>query len=256
MALDISLNGDELEKKYTDLIRSNIPNYEEIWKRYIGNDGSANIVQITSLNTEEETKRKRFAQYHYTLLESTVCIKIIVDEITELKIDNIDNYLKSNNLFISFQAHAGRIRDCIKKLGEQCGKPNLFQKIDEFYKCRSQILHGCKIPFILLDSEYLIPQIKGIEDNPKKWDDTMDWKDIEVDDYQFIVDYLKGTYDELVGKLNGCLSELLSYVKTIVENKNIDYENFVSTITGVNISGFLENHCISATNCGLSACNE
>jgi hypothetical protein len=115
--LDISVHGDILERYYASFIRENILAYEEIWMRYIGNNGTAQMIDWPSLDDEEKKKRKLFSQDHYSILESLVCLKRIVETKLFFSPDKLEEYLDLMNLFFAFQAQAGRIKDCIGYLG-------------------------------------------------------------------------------------------------------------------------------------------
>ena len=85
MNFDISKHGDIIEQHYFKIIREKIPSYEEIWKRYIGNNGKAKIIDIPDLNPSESKNRIIFSQYHYSAFESLVCMHEIMKEIDPFK---------------------------------------------------------------------------------------------------------------------------------------------------------------------------
>ena len=115
---DISKHGDILEQTYSELLFGKLPAYVEIWNRYIGNDGSANLIKIENLDEKETKNREIFSQYHYSAFESFVGMRLIADNIDQLDLTSIEEYIRANNEFLAFQAHAGRIHDCVKKMGE------------------------------------------------------------------------------------------------------------------------------------------
>ena len=229
--LDIAAHGDILERSYSTFIRENITAYEEIWKRYIGNDGTAHIIDLPALTEEEKKKRKLFSQYHYSLLESVICLKRIVETKLSFSPVNIEEYLDMITLFLAFQAHAGRIRDCIKEMGNQFKMPNLHSHLDDLYQQRNTTLHGCKLPFKIIDGSISIPLIKGVDEDPSKWNDTLTWDEAEKLDFKPIKDCLSDTYLQLLPVVNRCLYQLLEKIKEFVSKKNIDYKSFMSLLT-------------------------
>ena len=246
MSLDIARHGDVLEQNYLTIIREKIPAYEEIWKRYIGNNGNAQIISIEDLPDEENNKRIIFSQYHYSAFESIVCISHIIEEVDQLPLDSISNYLKLNNCFLAFQAHAGRIRDCVKKMGEIFNLDNLHFELEEYYQQRNEVLHGSKVPFMIIDGFYAIPKIKGIAEDIDKWHDKMCWGEIKAkeDNFKFLYDHLVESFSNITALLNKCLFNILPEIIKIVEQYNIDLtpsedERYEIHTT---ISGLYENH--------------
>ncbi|MFA4907663.1 MAG: hypothetical protein WC602_05325 [archaeon] len=246
MTLELSKHGDILEQHYYSIIEKNIPAYEEIWKRYIGNNGKAKIIQVVNLPCEENSRRILFSQYHYSAFESIVCICELINDVDEIELSNIKNYVRLNNCFLSFQAHAGRIRDCVKKMGESFNLNYLYIELDEYYKQRNEILHGCKIPFLIIDGFYAIPKIKGIKEDVEKWHDSMGWNDIQDKDgnFKFINDHMAETYREILKLLNKCLYTLLPYIKDVVKrfNFNLEPNEDIEYISDITISGMYGNH--------------
>ena len=226
MVLDISKHGDILEKKYSEFIRNTLPAYELIWIRYIGNDGTAKLISSGNLNEDQTNRRVMFSQYHYSVLESLICIKQIVEKDELLYCNNIDDYLNLQTLLIAFQGHAGRIRDCIMKMGNFFELPNLYISIDDVYKQRNQVLHGCKVPIIIINDIFCLPEIQGIEENTTKWHDNLSWGRVEGLAKSPIIDYMTSTFEELCKEVNKCLFQLLNKIIIIVKEFNIDYESF------------------------------
>jgi hypothetical protein len=160
MELDISKHGDILERNYSGLIDQRLPAYSEIWKRFIGNTGKGRMIEIPNLQEDEERKRIIFSQYHYSCFESIVGMNLLVGRISSTSISDIDEYVQINNDFLSFQAHAGRIRDCVRRMGELFGLDNLDKGLNDFYQQRNEVLHGCKVPYMIIEGMLAIPPIR------------------------------------------------------------------------------------------------
>jgi len=247
MKLDISKHGDILEQTYYQVIQTKLPAYEEIWKRYIGNDGQAKLIDIDVLTDDEKNNRIKFSQYHYSAFESIICIKELIDEANKTKITDIQSYLKINNMFLAFQAHCGRIRDCVKRMGELFGDKYLYQKLDEYYEQRNEALHGCKIPFMVIEGFIAIMPIKGKTEDNSKWNNKKSWQDVNTNDFNFLSDYMNKIYEEICSILNSCLYQLLEPIESIMKTHNMRLEPNKSEYPNYNSSGIQNNHFYTST---------
>ena len=59
--------GDPFEREFAEWIRTHLGDYEAIWSKYIGNDGTSHALEIRGLTIEQEAMRVRFSQAHYSL---------------------------------------------------------------------------------------------------------------------------------------------------------------------------------------------
>lgn len=266
MALDIAVHGDVLEKKFANLIKTQLPYYEEVWKRFIGNDGTAHAIEIPKINEKESQDRTIFSQCSYSVLESVVCIQLLIQELHGISLPHksVEDYLKINTLFLAFQAHAGRIRDCMKRMGEKMLLPNLYRKVDEYYKQRNNVLHGCKVPFAIKGGIFEIPDIEGSEEGVGKWNDKLTWNDAKNLKHIPLLEYLDETFRGLISNVNSCYAELLKPVNEIIKKHEIDYCHFEERIItkskeSIGVSGysseFIENHVFVFSGCDTSGCN-
>lgn len=219
--LDVTKHGDRLEREFGDIINTSLGAYKTIWSLYIGNDGQSRMYSVPSLEEKENKKRKKFAQDHYSCFESIVGLKVLCDKVKSCKVSNMHDYVHINNDFMAFQAHAGRIRDTLKRCGELLGDNNLANKLNEYYQQRNNVLHGCKVPFSIVEGAICIPRIKGAEEDSTKWNDTMTWDDVDQNNIEFLDDFMNETYREIVYEVNTALSRLISTVKTLTEKLKI-----------------------------------
>jgi len=224
MELDISKHGDNLEKEYSDFIRTNIPNYEEIWKRYIGNDGNNHLIKVVNLSPEEERDREFFSQFNYTALESFISIYETQCELREFKVDlnnKVKSLLKLFNSFILFWALIGRFNDNIKKIQDILNKINLISDLYDFYQARNQILHDRKIPYLIIDEEIMIPTVLTSTQTDQDWNEWKSWFDMNPDRYVTFSEALEKTYLALLKTYNSILSKILDRVKDICKDNSI-----------------------------------
>lgn len=248
MELDITKHGDILEVTYSKLILERLPAYAEIWKRFIGNTGQGRMIDVNGLDKKEQQRRTLFSQYHYSCFESIVAMKHLIQEISSTEVQCINQcikeYLRVNNAFLCFQAHAGRIRDGVKKMGKFFQIPNLDKDFNEYYQQRNVVLHGCKIPYMIIDGILAIPPIKGEEENAECWNSNRTWPEMNPDDFQFLPEYVSATFEGILEKLNSALYKLLPKIKETVAQLKIELElkedeHFKYSPT---TSGIMENH--------------
>lgn len=233
MEQEISKSGDLLERSYSNLIKTRIPAYEEIWKMYIGHDGQGRMLEVNGLSANQEKTRVTFSQYHYTCLECIVGMNFIIEKAKHYSFSKINDLLQQNIDFIAFHAYVGKIRDGIETMGTLMSKPDLFLKFDNYWKERCVVIHDKKLPFSIIDGVYLIlkkPQlIKDYANNEE-----FSWYSFNENDFAFISDYLTETFEGVLNELNSSLFDLLNAIKKIKEEthfnlKSSDYEDSIHT---------------------------
>ncbi|XDD44063.1 hypothetical protein AB3N58_06885 [Leptospira sp. WS60.C2] len=222
MNLNVYEHGDLLETEYSNLLKTKLPSYNEIWSRYIGNDGKGNIPEIPSLSSKENQRRTDFSQKLYTILESLICLHEISQNSEYLKIANIKEHIQITNMQMAFFGHLGRIRDNMSKMGIMFDLPELSLPLEEFYQQRNTILHDKKIPFAIVDGELFIPQIKGKEENNSVWNDKKNWDDVSVMDLKEFNIILSEILDKMFNISNKCLYKILE--KIIIEIRTNEYQ--------------------------------
>lgn len=241
--LDLKTKGDILEQKYYDNIIPLFNNYEEFWKIFIGNDGNAKILFID--NSAITERRKLISQYSYTIFESLVCLFRIKQK--EIIVQDIENYIELNNDFILFQTHCGRIRDCVHKIGVELKLKRLENKLEDFYKRRNNVLHGRKLPFTIIEEQFVLPIVEGAEFNPSLWKDELRWEDIHKTDIEYVDTVYEELFTQLIFSLNSIYSQAISAIKSedsfssIIE-KMAKYESKDENY--VTCSGIIDNHSL------------
>ncbi len=242
--LNIKQHGDILERTYYDKIIVSLTQYEELWKIFIGNNGSAKIIESDNKSTDEY--RRFIAQHSYTILESLVCLLRISEK--KLEIKALDDYLDANNDFILFQTHCGRIRDCVNKIGVKLKIDRLEYGLEDFYKRRNQVLHGKKLPFTIIEDMFVLPKVSGNEFNPNLWSDELLWEDLNPKEMEFVNDIYGELYNEMISCLNSIYSQILTEVKNnsvhsslieMMKNYQPNESNYITC------SGITDNHFMS-----------
>lgn len=224
---DLQHHGDYLERLEFNFIRTHLNAYEEIWKRFIGHDGKGKMPEL-DIPADLKKLRTDFGEHMYTCLESVVCMRFIVEDVSNLKIEKYGDYVNFLNSLMCFQSHAGRVRDNAKKLtelviGSKKEQDKINRILEEYYKQRNNVLHARKIPFAIYEKSVLIPIPQGTDTSDlKKWSSDMSWDDItSKSDIEFLPDYLKMSLDGIIMHLNQLLSNLIHPVKDIVDKFDI-----------------------------------
>ncbi len=235
--------GDYLESNFQDTIRQLIPNYEIIWGSYIGHDGNAKMIDVKGLSESEKTKREKFAEHFYTCMESIICMNGLAEECNTVDIKKPSEYINLLNSFMSFQAHAGRVRDnAIKLLGLHFNNERvneLIPQLEDLYQQRNQVLHGKKLPLRIEDSLVLIATPMGKEDRPEKWNSDMNWSEFHESNFEFISEYLKSTVIQISQAYNNLVGNLIEPILAIVKEKGINLDSGIKPYSTLNgISGF------------------
>lgn len=216
MPLTLKDYGDAIEKDYAVFIESRLPGYYKIWQTYVGHDGNGHPLKIDGISEEDEGKRNRFVQYHYTALESIVSMLDILNTLSQLGIVSLDseegrkNYICSLNFFMAFYAHAGRIRDLVKKMSEIWNQAYLVQKFEEFYQQRNNVLHEAKLPIAFVEEALAILPPAGKVDEPEKWGRNRIWYKVDDNHFEFLQDFLKKFFEEILTQLNNFFEALFS----------------------------------------------
>ncbi len=117
MEYNINDHGDALEKKAQFFISQYIPNYEAVWKIYIGNTGKAERAQLP--NYSNESKRLNFSEESYSLLESSfIAYELLQGGVFSRQVTSQSHYIEFNASFLAFFSLLGRMHDLAIKASE------------------------------------------------------------------------------------------------------------------------------------------
>lgn len=220
-------HGDLLERKECYFIESHLPAYEEIWKRYIGHQGNGRMAEMKNISEALNEQRAQFAQHHYTVLESLVLMREIVDDpLLSSPVHSIIQYYKILNLIMSFQAHAGRVRDNLKNCYDAMGMARPWDKakeqLQDLWHSRNIFIHGCKVPF-MLDEDRLFKSADTSKSSTDTYGYKMDglWKTKSVTEMTYLHDQLSQAYNELTYTTNNLLEQILSHIKSLISSNSL-----------------------------------
>lgn len=209
MKYTLLMHGDLLEKTFVKFIKDHIPTYEHVWQNYIGNDSQNKIANIMGYDKEKNEKRQRFSEHTYTILQSIILIKRVLEKYNDgnKTITDIEDVLDFQDTLILFFGNIGRIYDNLYA-AESClnarASRNCRQTLSELYHKRHLLVHGKTIPFIIdEEGQVLIPKLGRNTDDLTGWyHKTNTWQDLKELPTDTVATTLNEIYQELLSKLN------------------------------------------------------
>jgi hypothetical protein len=235
--------GDSLEKECCQKIRQLLPAYEKIWSVFIGNNGQNQMVELKNFPEELYKYRKEFSEYHYTIIESILCIDSIHSEVQNMKlVRSIEDLLKIQNSILAFQAHIGRTIDNMRllvynilRINGKCKEDldrtsiehdtkiikHYLSKLEEFYYQRHIWIHGKKVPMTLdKKMDIIIPILRKSKNSREGWDKTLHWEDMNSNEQVPLDEYISEIKTNFTNHIEDILqsihNEICNYLK---ENK-------------------------------------
>ena len=242
-------NGDALEKAYADFINDNFKTYELVWQNYIGNDGNNLIAPINGYASERNKKRKEFSEHTYTILQSIILLKRLVEnyEGRDKSIKTIEDILDFQDLLMLFFGYVGRINDNLCE-AELC-LINRFSKdsttsLNTIYHKRHLLIHGKTLPFIFDETGNVLIPVLGTDTNDRSgWNHKHNsWDDINNLKSETIEITIKDIYIELLQKLNYIFGLFKKDILNELESSNLKIDfppmNFNSSVNAsLDVSG-------------------
>ncbi len=228
MKYTVKEHGDRLEKTAAEFITNYIPSYELIWQIFIGHKGNGIIADMLNINTEDNITRVRFAQHHYTILESLYLMHLIAEDESIVKpIVSFEEYRKTLNQIMAFQAYSGRLRDnleeCFTLIGVADEAKEATNKLEEFYQQRHVFIHGSKVPFSLdVDNLFMTAKVRSDKSSNVGYSKEVPWYNITQEEMEHLEDYLKQSVNNLTQSVNQLLFTLLGFVKQFIKNRSLE----------------------------------
>jgi len=228
MNWNIKDDGDPLEKKCKELIRSKIKNYNEFWSKYVGNINGKPI-KIDGISEEQNKKRLMVAQWNYTLLRNIFQIKQIKEKNDKSAspniVNNIDIQIHIEMDFILVTHLFYNIIEIVEKIKKQIGdNTNSTSKFDDFKMFRNVLAHNIKPLTKIINKKYCVP--KNLE-----WfsaacihnDDTWIWdnKCFNSLKYQSLSLYYEKYYTNALDLFNGVLLSEIEFFDKELKGKKI-----------------------------------
>lgn len=238
-------NGDSLERAYANYIIENFSTYELVWQNYIGNVGSNKIAPIIGYDFERNKKRIKFSQHSYTVLQSVILLKRLVEkyENTNKSIKKIGDLLDLQDLLILFFGHVGRIFDNLNQC-ELCLITNhskdCTSSLRIIYHKRHLIIHGKALPFIFEENGVILIPILGVDSLDRGGWNHKDnfWEDIETFKSETVEITIRGIYTELLQKLNQIFGVFNKDILNELEKLGLQIEYNISNFAELNSTSF------------------
>lgn len=249
MRYTLLIHGDLLEKTFEKFIKDHIPTYELVWQNYIGNNGNNLIAPINGYDSERNKKRKEFSEHTYTILQSIILLKRLVEsyEGRDKSIKTIEDILDFQDLLMLFFGHVGRINDNLYD-AELC-LINKFSKgstisLNTIYHKRHLLIHGKTLPFIFDETGNVLIPVLGTDTNDRSgwYHKHNSWDDINNLKSETIEITIKDIYLELLQKLNHIFGLFNKDILIELERSNLKIDfppmNFNSSVNAsLEVSG-------------------
>lgn len=198
-------DGDIFESDNADWIRNNLPSYESIWSRFIGNNGHSHALELNGIPKQLNSRRKRIYQAHYSLARSVKKLHDIKEKLFEISVNKSPELSGEEqfDLLFHFMARIGHVRDMIKVIDSALNmNDGGVKNLKELYGKRNHVLHGPQIPFKFEDGEIYIPKIGGSVSERDEWDDKKDWDEVDPDKFVSINNFCEQVFDECIKIVN------------------------------------------------------
>lgn len=218
--------GDWLEKVSAEFVLDKIPAYEQIWQIFIGHDQKGNKLDLDGANATTKEIQTKFAQSHYTILESLYFMKDLVREASLIKeVNSFADYQKAINIYVLFHSYSGRIKDnmfkCFECLAGKSQEDTLKNEFESFWHQRCIVLHGKKVPIVINSTTAIqFARLKrttsdsgfGLESS---------WSNVTAEDFQDLAVHLDETFTELSKLTSNQLNRLFGCVKKFLKENNL-----------------------------------
>jgi len=172
-------------------------------------------------------RRARTSQLTYTCLESVLAMRLLAGTLPQIDLARpspADDLLEFSTGFLGFHAHAGRIRDQIKKLGTLWKVEGrlLEHALEEFYQERNTVLHGPKVPLVIVEGVTAILIPAGADATKHRWDDKRSlWANADSLERADLTEYLEETVRQLLQHLESALSRVRGKVEEFLSGLGI-----------------------------------
>jgi hypothetical protein len=231
MRLNLSAQGDKLERDSFQFINANIPAYMKIWEAYIGNDGSGCILRARNLTADQDKQRVAFSEHHYTVLKDLLQLNNLKEKYKDLKYNDSD-YLSYDLDIVAVLALTGNVIDNVERLLEllKVGKRRsavILASLRGFLEERHAVLHGRKLA--LRENSGRI-QISRTKNTLVPFQSDKEWAQLSSKDFLDFYDYLDKSLGDLCRLVNRALENVLSYLKDWIEATNFQFELGSTTI--------------------------
>lgn len=192
--------GDPFEVKHQDWIRQRLPSYEQVWQKFIGNNGFDWPLPMEGLTAGQEEKRKAFYQAHYTVAIQCFSIDQSLTRVADTlgRVKDVDDLHKEFDFLVNFINAIGIVRDNFVIMDNALDlNGTIAIQLQEFYRVRSHVLHGPHLPYAVDDGYLKIPPIANENETPTDWHNRALWEDMDTNTFVFAADFCSDTGERL-----------------------------------------------------------
>lgn len=206
--------GDLIERGNASWIRDNIPAYEKIWQRYIGNNGRGQPLKIEGLETSVQVRREKFYQAHYSMMVALLQLRNICDEynvsLGQVKEENfVTQYLQVLRDVMAFMCFLGWVRDMMFRIDSALQlHDRVAKRFQTFYEQRNNYLHSA-ILSQRIDGDGLLSMAvpAGNTELGSDWFSKSLWSESDSKRFLLVPDFMRETLQKLLSEVNVALNQ-------------------------------------------------
>jgi len=260
-------HGDLMKRENAELIASRLPNYAEIWSRFIGNDGYCRRMPLVGATEAQENQQRELGELVYTGLESALCINRLREKYsgghTFPKPLTEDVYLDViNDHFVAY-SHVGRIRDVLNKAASAV-KPVLYDaekttmkawgnRFEGLYDERCIVVHCRKVPWSFIEDsgqiEFLFPKLADTDASQTvKWSGKETWENASPESMDAFGIILEDLTETVLKNFNISLGMILGFAKECFGDLRVVFPDHSSKSAFAAIPGARSDYVASTNN--------
>lgn len=172
-------------------------------------------MEIAGLGDDQEIRRQRFYQAHYTFAIAALHMRKTANEIHNVAgiAQNYEEFEAIHDQLFRFAARMGQIRDMFEAMETALGGNGISGPLQSFYDQRSHILHGPRLPCRNQDGVLCIPRIGGENEALGEWTRRERWSQMDPQSFIPIEDFITETEEQffrLVGEAHGKIFDTAS----------------------------------------------
>ncbi len=203
--------GDAFEQAHAKWLRQELPHYESLWSAFIGHDGDGWPLPIANLTSEEQLRRNKLYQAHYSAAVGCYQIDELINEIDSRlgEVRDFAAFMREHRHLIGVMSWVGHVRDMYKQMDEALGLAGtVYLPLQDFYALRSHVMHGPRMPVRICDGLIQIPRVARQNKTSSEWDDKSYWEDFKDAEFVFLADFCAQTKEDffkLVREMHGTI---------------------------------------------------
>jgi len=206
--------GDLIERENASWIRDNMPVYEKIWQRYIGNDGRGQPLKIQGLESGVQVRREKFYQAHYSMMVAFLQLRNICNEykvsLGQVKEENfVTEYLRVLRDVMTFMCFLGCVRDMMVRIDSALQlHDHVAKRFQTFYEQRNNYLHSA-ILSQRIDADGLLSMAvpAGNTKPDSDWYSKSLWSESDSKRFLLVPDFMQETLQKLLTEVNVALNQ-------------------------------------------------